>query len=164
LLSDKVDLFVIKLCNMAVAVPAEMVGKLVQAAVVTQEFSLELLHLLFQAQAAELLRVQVQTERPVAAAAQIKMVAKQVLPQLPAAVELTLRVALVQLETQVVLHLDRFLAMVLICKVAHHVIKLMLKVAGVAAVVTTAVAVVHIKLQAEDQKTVVVAVARATLI
>jgi hypothetical protein len=81
-----------------------------------------------------------------------------------AAVELTLRVVLAQQETQVALHLDRFLAMVLICKVAHHVVKLMQKAAAVVAVVTTAVAVVHIKLQAEDQKTVVAAVARATLI
>jgi hypothetical protein len=81
-----------------------------------------------------------------------------------AAVELTLRVVLAQQETQVVLHLDRYLVMVLICKAAHHVIKLMLKVVAVVAVVTTAVAVVHIKLQVEDQKTVAVAVARATLI
>jgi hypothetical protein len=132
--------------------------------VAIQEFSLELLHLLFQARAAELHRVQVQTERPVVAAAQIKMVAKQVLPQLPAEVELTLRVVLAQQETQVVLHLDRYLAMVLICKVAHHVIKLTLKAAVVAVVVTTAVAVVHIKLQVEDQKTVAVAVDRAILI
>jgi hypothetical protein len=132
--------------------------------VAIQEFSLELLHLLFQAQAAELHLVQVQTERPVAAAAQIKMVAKQVLPQLPAAVELTLRVVLAQQETQVVLHLGRYLVMVLICKVAHHAAKLIQKVAVAVAVVTTAVAVVHIKLQVEDQKTVAVAVARATLI
>jgi hypothetical protein len=79
-------------------------------------------------------------------------------------VELTLRVVLAQQETQVVLHLDRYLVMVLICKVAHHVVKLMQKVAVAVAVVTTAVAVVHIKLQVEDQKTVAVAVARATLI
>jgi hypothetical protein len=132
--------------------------------VAIQEFSLELLHLLFQAQAAELHLVQVQTERPVVAAAQIKMVAKQVLPQLPAEVELTLRVVLAQQETQVALHLDRYLVMVLICKVAHHVIKLMQKAVAVAVVVTTVAVVVHIKLQVEDQTTVEVVAARATLI
>jgi hypothetical protein len=130
--------------------------------VAIQEFSLELLHLLFQAQAAELHLVQVQMERPVAAAAQIKMVAKQVHPQLLAAVELTLRVVLVQLETQVVLHLDRFLAMVLICKAVHRVIKLTQKVAAVVAVVTTVVAVVHINLQVEDQKMAAAEVAPVT--
>jgi hypothetical protein len=103
-------------------------------------------------------------ERPVVVVGQIKMVAKQVLPQLPAAVELTLRVVLAQQETQVVQHLDRYLLMVLICKAEHHVVKLMQKVAVAVAVVTTAVAVVHIKLQVEDQKTVAVAVARAILI
>jgi hypothetical protein len=73
-------------------------------------------------------------------------------------------VVLVQLETQVVLQLDLCLAMVLIFKVEHRVIKLTQKVVAVVAVVTTAVAVVRIKLQVEDQKMVAVAVARATLI
>jgi hypothetical protein len=68
-------------------------------------------------------------------------------------VEQILLVVLVQLETQVVLQLDLCLAMVLIFKAAHLVIKL-----------TQKVAVVRIKLQVEDQKMVAVAVARATLI
>ena len=63
------------------------------------------------AQAAELLRVQVQTERPVVAAAQIKMVAKQVLLQSPVAAELTLPVVLVQQEMPVVQQMDPFLPM-----------------------------------------------------
>jgi hypothetical protein len=79
-------------------------------------------------------------------------------------VEQILLVVLVQLETQVVLQLDLCLAMVLIFKAAHLVIKLTQKVVAVVAVVTTAVAVVRIKLQVEDQKMVAVAVARATLI
>jgi hypothetical protein len=98
----------------------------------------------------------------VAAVAQIKMVAKQVLPEQLVEVELILLVVLVQLETQVVLHLDRFLAMVLICKAVHRVIKLTQKVAAVVAVVTTVVAVVHIKLQVEDQKMAAAEVAPVT--
>jgi hypothetical protein len=77
-------------------------------------------------------------------------------------VELTLLVALVQLETQVALHLDRFLVMVLICKAVHRVIKLTQKVAVAVAVVTTVVAVVHIKLQVEDQKMAAAEVAPVT--
>jgi hypothetical protein len=103
-------------------------------------------------------------EPPVVAAVQIKMVAKQVLLQSPVAAELTLPVVLVQLETRVVQQLDLYLVMVLIFKAAHLVIKLTQKVVAVVAVVTTAVAVVRIKLQVEDQKMVAVAVARATLI
>jgi hypothetical protein len=149
---------------MAVAVQVAMADKLVQAAVVTQEFSPELLHLSFRVQAAELHRAQVQMELPVVVAVLIKTVAKQVLPQLPAGVELTLLVALAQQETQVVQQLDRYLATVLICLAAHHVIKLTLKAAAVVAVVTTVVAVVPIKLQVADQKMVAAAVDRAILI
>jgi hypothetical protein len=98
------------------------------------------------------------------AAVQIKTVAKQVLLQLPVAAELTLLVALVQLETQVVQQLYLYLAMVLICKAEHHAIKPTQKVAAVAAVVTTAVAAVPIKLQVADQKMAAVAAARVTLI
>jgi hypothetical protein len=98
------------------------------------------------------------------AAVQIKTVAKQVLLQLPVAAELTLLVVLVQLETQVVQQLDLYLVMVLIFKAAHLVIKPTQKVAAVAAVVTTAVAAVPIKLQVADQKMAAVAAARVTLI
>jgi hypothetical protein len=98
------------------------------------------------------------------AAVQIKMVAKQVLLQSPVAAELTLLVVLVQLETQVVQQLDLYLVMVLIFKAAHLVIKPTQKVAAVAAVVTTAVAAVPIKLQVADQKMAAVAAARVTLI
>jgi hypothetical protein len=98
----------------------------------------------------------------VAAVAQIKMVAKQVLPQLLVEAEPTLLVVLVQQETQVALHLDRFLVMVLICKAVHRVIKLTQKVAVAVAVVTTVVAVVHIKLQVEDQKMAAAEVAPVT--
>jgi hypothetical protein len=54
--------------------------------------------------------------------------------------------------------------MVLIFKAAHLVIKLTQKVAVVAVVVTTVVAVAPIKPQVEDQKMVAAEVARATLI
>jgi hypothetical protein len=73
-------------------------------------------------------------------------------------------VVLVQLETQVVQQLDLYLVMVLIFKAAHLVIKPTQKVAAVAAVVTTAVAAVPIKLQVADQKMAAVAAARVTLI
>jgi hypothetical protein len=103
-------------------------------------------------------------EPPVVAVVQIKMVAKQVLLQSPVAAELTLPVVLVQLETRVVQQLDLYLVMVLIFKAAHLVIKLTQKVAVVAVVVTTVVAVAPIKPQVEDQKMVAAEVARATLI
>jgi hypothetical protein len=123
-------------------------------AVATQEFSLEQHLCLFLVQAAELHLVRLQTERLVAVVAQIKTVDKQVLQVLLDEAELTLLVVLVQLETQVVQQLDRCLATVLICKVAHRVTKQILKVAVAAAVVTTAVVVVPIKLQVVDQKMV----------
>jgi hypothetical protein len=103
-------------------------------------------------------------ERLVVAAAQIKMVAKQVPQQLQVVEEQTLPAALVQPVTRVVQQLDLYLAMVLIYKVEHRATKLILKVAAVAAVVTTAVAAVHIKLQEADQKTAAVVADRATLI
>ena len=76
--------------------------------------------------------------------------------------EPTLLVVLVQLETQVVQQLDRCLATVLICKVAHRVTKQILKAVAVAVAVTTAVAVVPIKLQVVDQKMVAVVAVPAT--
>ena len=86
------------------------------------------------------------------------------LQQLLVEVELTLLVALVQLEIPIAQQLDLYLVMVLIFKAAHLVIKLTQKVAVVAVVVTTVVAVAPIKPQVEDQKMVAAEVARATLI
>ena len=85
---------------------------------------------------------QLQVELLAAVAVQIKTVDRQVLQVLLDEAELTLLVVLVQLETQVVQQLDRCLATVLICKVAHRVTKQILKAVAVAVAVTTAVAVV----------------------
>jgi hypothetical protein len=132
-------------------------------AVATQVYSPELRHLLFQVQVVELHPAQLLMEHPAVVAALIKMAAKQVPPVLPVEVEPTLRVVLVQQEMPVVQQMDPFLLMVLIFKVAHRVTKPMQKVAAVAVVVITAVAVVPIKLQVEDQKMAAAEVAPATL-
>ena len=133
-------------------------------AAVTQEFSLEPHLCLFLVQAAEHHLVQLQMERLVVAAEQIKTVAKQVPQQLQVAVEQVLLVVLVQPVTQAAQQLDRYRVMVLTCKAEHRVTKLILKAAAAAVVVTTAAAEVHIKPQAAVQKTVVVAAVRAILI
>jgi hypothetical protein len=118
---------------------------------------------LFQVAVAVYHRDQVSMEPLAAAAGLIKTVAKQELQQLLVEVELTLLVALVQLEIPIAQQLDLYLAMVHIFKAAHHVIKLMQKVAAVVVVVTTAAAAVLIKLLVEGQKMVEEVVARATL-
>ena len=105
-----------------------------------------------------------QTELPAVVVARIKTVDKQGLQQLLVEVELVLLAVLVQLETQVVQHPIPSLAMVLLYKAAHHVIKPTQKVVEAVAVVTSAVAEVPIKLQAADQKMVAVAEVRAILI
>ena len=131
---------------------------------VTREFSLELHHSLFPAVAVVFHQDQQQLELLAEAVVPIKMVGKQAPQGLLVEEELALLVVLVQLETLVVQQLYLYLAMVLICKAEHHVIKPTQKVAAVAAVVTTAAAAVPIKLQVADQKMAAVAAARVTLI
>jgi hypothetical protein len=118
--------------------------------------------LLFLVAAAEHRLDQRLMELPVVVVVLTRTVAKQVLQQLLAGVELILQAVLVRREIQIAQHHPLFLAMVHIYKVEHHVIKLTQKVAAVAAEVTTVEVAVHIKPLVVDQKMAAAAAVRGT--